>query len=121
MAAQEAPRLSYSAAYDALGNLLEETEYEWLALDDLPLRTRFEYDAWGQRSCEIGPDGVRTHEQIDPIGTPESKGPILTQWRESADGLLRTGKTVTWQNLFEKPVRVERLRLDGTRESLHQY
>lgn len=119
--AQEAPRLSYSARYDALGNLCEEIEHEWLALDDLPLRTRFEYDGWGQRSCVIGPDGVRNHEQVDPIGTPESNGPILTQWRESADGRVRTGKTVIWNNLFDKPVRVERLRCDDARESLHQY
>ncbi|POA82862.1 sugar-binding protein [Pseudomonas sp. FW305-E2] len=120
-AAQEAQRQTYSATYDALGNLVEEVEHEWLALEDLPLTTRYEYDAWGQRCCEVGPDGVRNHEQTDPIGTQESAGPIITQWRESGDGKVRTGKTVTWQNLFDKPVRVERLRLDGKRESLHQY
>ncbi|HKS11422.1 MAG TPA: sugar-binding protein [Pseudomonas sp.] len=121
--AQEAPRLTYTATYDALGNLAEEVEHDWLQGTDLPLRRAFEYDGWGQRYCEVGPDGVRTYEKTDPIGTPESDGPILRQWRASADGGLRTGETITWFNRFDKPARVERLACDEvrTRVSLHQY
>ncbi|WP_050577278.1 RHS repeat protein [Pseudomonas cremoricolorata] len=121
--ARQAQRLVYTAAYDALGRLTEETEHDWLALSELPLRRAFEYDGWGQQYCEIGADGVRSYTQNDPIGTVDSNGPILTQWRSSADGQLRTGKTVTWLNRFDKPSQVERFSWDDNvpRISLHQY
>lgn len=121
--AQGAPRLTYTATYDALGNQTEEVEYDWLEGTDLPLRRAFRYDGWGQRCCEIGPDGARRYEQTDPIGTPESDGPILTQWRRSANGKLRTGETITWLNRFNKPTQVERVAFDPTRTrvSLHRY
>lgn len=121
--ARKAPRLTYTAAYDALGRQAEEVEYDWLEGTDLPLRRAFEYDGWGQLYCEVGPDEVRDYEQTDPIGTPESDGPIVTQWRSSANGELRTGETITWLNRFDKPTQVERVAFDEarTRVSLHRY
>ncbi|MEW5514497.1 sugar-binding protein [Pseudomonas asiatica] len=90
--------------------------------------TRYLYDDWGQQYCQIGPDNVRHFEQTDPQGSDQWKdGPVQTSWRESEDGELRdastgelllpdgagrTGKTVSWLNRFETPVRVERFTID---------
>lgn len=115
-------RLRYEANYDALGQLSDETDYDWLADVQMPLKTRYRYDNWGQRCCEIGPDGVQHHEQTDPIGTPESGHlPIQTSWSESADGTLTQGKTVTYLNLFEQPDVVQRFDRDDKVLSKHQY
>lgn len=83
-------RMRYEARYDALGQLLEETDYDWLGGEVLPLRTQYLYDNWGQRRCVIGPDEVQHHELTDPIGTAESGNlPIHTSWSQSEDGELR--------------------------------
>lgn len=119
--AREMPRLSYSARYDELGDLVEEVEFDWLELKDLPLATRYEYDDWRQRSCETGPDGVRNYAVTDPVGLPDRLGPVVREWRESINRLLRTGTTITRMNLFEKPVDVERVDNRGQRVSLHLY
>ncbi|MGT3070835.1 RHS repeat domain-containing protein [Pseudomonas putida] len=119
--ARENERLTYTARYDALGNLMEEVEYDWLELKNLPLRTLYEYDDWRQRSSEMGPDKVRVCTQTDPVGLPDRLGPVRTEWRESIQRKLLTGITVTRLNLFEQPVDVERLDSKGARVSLHQY
>ncbi|WP_367237632.1 sugar-binding protein [Pseudomonas sp. Rh2] len=119
--AREEGRLSYSARYDALGNLVEEVEYDWLALKNLPLRTLYEYDDWRQRSSEMGPDKVRICTQTDPVGLPDCLGPVRKEWRESIQRKLFTGTTITRLNLFEQPVDVERIDNQGKRVSLHQY
>ncbi|MFV3405047.1 sugar-binding protein [Pseudomonas sp. NY15463] len=118
---KEEERLSYTARYDELGNLVEEVEYDWLELNNLPLRTTFEYDDWRQRHVEIGPDQVRVCTQIDPVGLPDRLGPVREEWRESLDGSESTGITRTRLNLFDMPVDVERLDSQGTRVSLHRY
>lgn len=107
---------TYAAQYDALGQLAEETEFDWrlgdapnlpgtvfkhtefnwLADAGLPLKTTFEYDDWGQQCAATGPDNVVEHEQTDPTRL------TTTAWREGM------GKTMTTHNLFEKPQRVER-------------
>ncbi|WP_313459823.1 hypothetical protein [Pseudomonas sp.] len=102
-----APRPIYRAAYDGLGQLVEETEVDWLGERFLELKSTYQYDDWGEQCCVIGPDGVQTHEQMDPIGTRESAGPIQFNWRVGDDG-TSSGVTETWFNLFEKPTRVER-------------
>ncbi|WP_166367090.1 RHS repeat domain-containing protein [Pseudomonas akapageensis] len=118
----QAFRQTYAAIYDALGNLVEETEYDWLDELQLPLPRHLEYDDWGQQSCETGPDGVRQFEVTDPIGTSASQGPIVRSWRQGSGATAAiSGLTVTWLNLFEKPTRIERFDLDDRRLSLHQY
>jgi YD repeat-containing protein len=99
-------RQTYSARYDAWGDLVEETEYDWLDEEQKPLTSTYLYDDWGAQRCVIGPDGVRTYEDTNPIGTPEHDGPITLSWQEGAD--KQTGFTETWLNLFEKPVQTRR-------------
>ncbi|HCV39009.1 RHS repeat protein [Pseudomonas vlassakiae] len=97
----------YSARFDALGQLVSETELDWLGAADLALTREFTYDDWGEQCAVKGPDDVTQHEETDPIGTAESAGSITISWREATDGTT-TGRTVTWLNLFEKATRIER-------------
>jgi RHS repeat-associated protein len=122
------PRQTYSAVYDSWGNLAEETQYDWMYVEaadgrldvkPLALTTSVEYDDWGHQRCVTGPDGVKTFEEIDPIGTRESLGPIQRSWTEGSDAMLtKSGVTETWLNLFEKPARIERFDLTKASVSL---
>jgi RHS repeat-associated protein len=113
------PRPTYAAIYDALGQLSAETEYDWIGTDPMALVTSYEYDGWGAQRCVTGPDGVKTFEETDPIGTAESQGPIQRSWREGAGSAPKvSGVTETWLNLFEKPTRIERFDLASKRVSL---
>ncbi|MGR6496732.1 RHS repeat protein [Pseudomonas fulva] len=107
----ETLRQTYRAGYDALGQMQTQTEIDWLGDQQLELTSTFEYDDWGEQDCVVGPDGVREYTRTDPVGTPASKGPVITQWREVLDeqgNLVSSGITVTWLNLFDKPTRIER-------------
>ncbi|MEE4663768.1 sugar-binding protein [Pseudomonas alliivorans] len=106
------PRQTYKALYDPWGQLVEETEYDWLAEDVCALTRTYEYDDWGEQRCFVGPDGVRNLEVTDPIGTAESKGPIQRSWTEGNG--VKSGETETWLNLFEKPTRQVRRDQAGT-------
>ncbi|WP_249410702.1 sugar-binding protein [Pseudomonas sp. St316] len=116
------PRQVYAADYDVFGNLIKESEHDWLGEDVRILTTQYAYDDWGTQYCVTGPEGVKTFEQTDPIGTSESLGPIQRSWRE---GFVPTAKvsgvTETWLNLFEKPTRTERFDLSEQPVSLHRY
>lgn len=103
----EGLRQTYAATYDVWGRLVTETEYDWLDDQQLPLTRHLDYDEWGEQQAETGPDGVRTYQKTNPIGTPLSQGPIQRSWRETETG-ESSGVTETWLNLFEKPVHVER-------------
>lgn len=107
----EALRQTYRAEYNALGQLQTQTEIDWLDDRQLELTSTFEYDDWGEQDCVVGPDGVREYTRTDPVGTPASKGPVTTEWREVLDeegNPVSSGVTVTWLNLFDKPTRIER-------------
>lgn len=110
-----------SARYDGLGQLRESCEFDWLAERSLTLSNHYDYDDWGQQRAVRGPDDVVSVEETDPIGTPASQGPITRAWQQSVNGGSRSGETVTWVNLFGKPVRSERLDNQGTQVSLHEY
>jgi len=115
-------RTNYEAYFDPLGNLIAEDEYDWLGDKDLVLSSTMLFDSWGQQYCEIGPDHIWRYDVTDPIGTVASGGrPIQTSWTQTKDGKFKTGKSITWLNVFDKPVQVERVRLNGGRESLHRY
>lgn len=112
---------TYAATYDALGQLVTETEYDWrlgdapeiaglkfkkghfnwLADEPFALTTTFKYDDWGQQVETTGPDGVIDHEQNNPITQ------VATAWREGM------GKTLTTNDLFGNPVRIERKTVAG--------
>lgn len=120
---------TYAAQYDALGQLVEETEFDWrlgeapelpgtvfgpgefdwLSDEPLALTTRFTYDDWGQQAETTGPDGVVEHEQVDPTQR------TTTQWRAGM------GKTVTTNNEFGKPCKVERYKVNGEHYGVHTY
>lgn len=73
-------RVNYSAVYDVLGNLAEETEHDWLDQPNpndpdgplipvtLELPRQLRYDGWNQPCAEIGADGVMRVDQTDLIG-----------------------------------------------------
>ncbi len=117
-------RQTYAAVYDAWGHLVSETEYDWTGEQSLALAKMLEYDDWGEQRCVTGPDGVKTVEETDPVGTLESQGPIQRSWTESTgEPVIKTGVSETWLNLFDKPVRSVRLGLDleGEPLSLSRY
>ncbi|WP_032633216.1 RHS repeat protein [Pseudomonas syringae USA007] len=117
-------RQTYEAAYDAWGDKVEETSYDWLGQQERALTSYFEYDDWDQQLSVTGPDGVTTIEQTDPVGTQASNGPIQRRWTESNDGLQTSEVSETWLNLFDEPTRSVRLdRLDWLSEpvSLSRY
>jgi len=122
LAARAEFRDVYAAKFDVLGNLVEEINYDWLEDAQLPLRNTFQYDDWGQQCCATGPDGVKQYDVNDPIGTATSQWmPTRESWRESASGSCKTGKTVTWLNLFEEPSQVERFDLEGRSVSVQSF
>ncbi|WP_434681201.1 RHS repeat-associated core domain-containing protein [Pseudomonas sp. R1-18] len=115
-------RQTYEATYDEFGHVIAHTEFDWLDTQTLALKRVYDFDDWGEQMCETGPDGVREFARTDPIGTPESMGPIVRRWHlgPGRDGPA-DGTSETWMNLFEKPSRVERLDKSGRRLSLHRY
>ncbi|KWS88372.1 RHS repeat domain-containing protein [Pseudomonas syringae] len=114
------PRQTYEAVYDAWGLMVSETEFDWLGQQDLALKSVFEYDDWGKQRCVTGPDGVKTFEETDPIGTAQSQGPIQRSWIEGNGG-GKSEFTETWMNLFEQPTRSERKDQAENSVSLSQY
>ncbi len=97
-------RKTYAAQYDALGQLQTETNFDWLENDELALTLTYRYDDWGQQACVIAADGVETHQQYDPIGTPETSfTPIQRNWVQSAGPKpVISGRSETWFNVFGK-------------------
>ncbi|SER54410.1 RHS repeat-associated core domain-containing protein, partial [Pseudomonas sp. NFACC02] len=110
----EAPvwRPTYRAEHDLLGNLVQETEYDWID-GDIPYVSTFDYDDWGEQRCVTGPDGIQQHQVKDPVAL------TLTEWRASAQG-LESDVTETAHNVFEKPLKVRRTDAEGN-QSLHEY
>ncbi|WP_164721180.1 RHS repeat-associated core domain-containing protein [Burkholderia stagnalis] len=99
--ADEPMRTTYRARYDALGQLVEETQTDWLDGEPLALVSRHRYDDWGERNGTTRPDGVDAYRVQDPIRRTE------TEWLADGAG-TRTGRTVTTRNAFDKPVSIER-------------
>lgn len=118
-----ASRPIYRARYDALGQLCEETEIDWLGDQLLELTSRYHYDDWGGKYSVTSPDGVINIEQTDQVASPE--GPVQRNWRERDDRRNDAGERIplsgvvqTHFNLFEEPTRIERFALDGNSISL---
>ncbi|RMQ43202.1 hypothetical protein ALQ04_02871 [Pseudomonas cichorii] len=99
-------RQTYTARYDALGQLVEDVELDWLEQKDLRLKSTYQYDDWGEQRSVTGPDLIERHKVEDPVKR------TTTEWQAGM------GKTVTVNNLFDKPDSIERLALDGSRISL---
>jgi YD repeat-containing protein len=116
----KALRQTYTAHYDVSGNLVDETEFDWMGAVPMPLKSTYEYDDWGAQKCVIGPDRVKVYEETIPVGTAEHPdGPVQRSW--SQQGTQKTGVTETWLNHFEKPVMIQRFNLNNERISRHDY
>ncbi|PYC11052.1 RHS repeat domain-containing protein, partial [Pseudomonas mosselii] len=113
-------RLLYTAVYNTLGQLTEQTEYDWHEKTLVPLKSTFEYDTWGQQRAVTGPDNVKVIEENDPVGTSESKGKRVLSWREEGSGTnpKKTGVTEIWFNRFNEQAQIERRDLRNRRLSL---
>jgi len=99
----------YRATYNALGQLTEEQEIDWLEREPLPLKTTYTFDDWGQQSSSTDPAGVTQYTVEDPIAF------TTTEWTEGM------GQTVTTNNRLEKPAKVERFDLAEKSISVHSY
>lgn len=99
----------YLATYNHLDQMTTETVIDWERAKDVKLTSLFNYDDWGEQRSVIRPDGVEEHEVTDPIGR------TATQWLEGM------GKTITVNNLFDKPDNVTRVDLDEQVISEHVY
>lgn len=109
---------TYSAHYDAQGNLIKESSYDWLENIEHVFSRTYDYDNWGQQYSVTAPDGTRTVTCYDPIGidvgTPAVKHPTETHYIQcAAEPTLISGLTVTVLNAFEKPIRIESLAANG--------
>jgi len=99
----------YRATYNNLDQLSHETVIDWERAKDVPLTSLFKYDDWGELCSEVRPDGVEEHKVTDPISR------TVSHWLEGM------GKTVTTNNLFDKPDRIVRINLAGETISEHTY
>ncbi|MFW0757813.1 RHS repeat-associated core domain-containing protein, partial [Pseudomonas sp. H11T01] len=102
-------RETYRATYNNREQMTSETVIDWERAKDVPLTSLFNYDDWGEQRSVVRPDGVEEHEVTDPIAQTTS------QWLEGM------GKTVTTNNLFDKPDSVKRIDLGGQMISEHTY
>lgn len=105
----QAYRDIYQATYNQFEQMTSETVIDWERSKDVKLTSVFHYDDWGEQRSVIRPDGVEEHEVTDPIAR------TTTQWLEGM------GKTVTVNNLFDKPDSVTRIDLDEQVISEHIY
>ncbi|WP_338473794.1 RHS repeat-associated core domain-containing protein [Pseudomonas sp. MS646] len=99
----------YRSTYNALGQLIEEQEIDWLELTPLALKTTYAFDDWGEQSSSTDPAGVTQYTVQDPIAF------TTTEWTHGQ------GQTVTTTNRLEKPVKVERFDLAGNSLGIHGY
>lgn len=98
-------QLLYSAEYGHDMDVLKETHHDWLGDVELAVSQRYEYDEWDQCCRVIDSTGMASHTVSDPFTQ------TVTQWRD--DG----ARTVTHNNRFGKPERIDVLDIDGIRQS----
>ncbi|MEE5149719.1 RHS repeat-associated core domain-containing protein [Pseudomonas alliivorans] len=112
-------RDTYAARYDARGQLISETQIDWMiGQATLELTRHFGYDDWGQQVSETGPDGVVSFKETDQIFSPD--GPVTREWlQHSIDATEKYNLTVTQMNLFGEPVSVERFDHLGQSGGIH--
>ncbi|CAI8909436.1 RHS repeat-associated core domain-containing protein [Pseudomonas sp. IT-P258] len=99
----------YRATYNNREQMTSETDIDWERAKDVALTRFFNYDDWGEQRSVVRPDGVEEYEVNDPIAR------TTTHWLEGM------GKTITVNNLFDKPDSVKRIDLGGRQISEHVY
>ncbi|WP_313050572.1 RHS repeat domain-containing protein, partial [Pseudomonas soli] len=114
-----------SITYNTFGQKVSETLIDYLPKmpteNDptpspiaLPLTRTFAYNSWGEECCVTGADGVQHHKFIEPTGSTTHKGPIEHAWRQGSGGATQiSGKTESWLNAFDKPMKTQRLLANG--------
>ena len=109
-------RTTYSAMYNHLGQLTQETTVDWEADKNVALISTFEYDAWGEKYKVISADGVVRITENDPASQ------ISTTWTQNT-GIPKkiSGKCRTTLNLFGKEDKVEALDSSGRLVSARQF
>ncbi|WP_455887941.1 RHS repeat-associated core domain-containing protein [Pseudomonas rustica] len=103
--------------YDALGQLSEETTYDFYDDKTLTLTSTFEYDAWSRLCKTTLPNGVTQHSEYSPFG---EAGDIITRWFETPEKPdVRQQQQVTASNRFDKPA--YQYRLDDTGQTVGRH
>ena len=109
----------YSAAYNAFGQLENETTYDQLPDRELALTSQHRYDNWGNRCATVRPDGVTVFTDRSPFG---AEGDIVTTWEEYPDQPgVRNSQSTTSFNRFDKPEQVQTLDEHGASASTRAY
>ncbi|WP_218646699.1 RHS repeat domain-containing protein [Pseudomonas umsongensis] len=104
---QAEPRPTYEATYDARGDLIEDTTYDWLGPKKLTLTKQYERDSWGTQRSVKGPEGVSSIREVTPFGI---NGPRECTWSQSAaEPPEISGLSVSEYNRFGKLDSVRRL------------
>lgn len=100
--------------YDELGQLREETTFDYHDGKTLTLTSLFEYDAWGRLCKTTLPNGASQHSEFSPFG---ETGDVVTRWMESPDKpQVRQQQHVIESNRFDKPACQYRVDDTGKRE-----
>ncbi|MDR0281737.1 MAG: hypothetical protein LBJ37_28105 [Paucimonas sp.] len=109
-------RAIYSAVYDGMAQLSQDTRHDWIDTQDtetgetitqeITRTTTYQYDDWGQRCRATGPDGVSQVSEFTPFG---EGGDLRRNWRENAETpAVASQMTITQSNRFDKPDWIER-------------
>ncbi|QCI11366.1 hypothetical protein E6B08_08130 [Pseudomonas putida] len=86
--------------YDELGQLSEETTFDYYDDKTLTLTSSFEYDGWGRLCKTTLPTGVTQHSEHSPFG---EEGDMVTRWIETPDKPgVRQLQQVSASNRFDK-------------------
>ena len=111
-ASPQAPAARYLIArtrYDGLGQVLDETAYDYHGEQVVTLKSGFEYDSWGELTVTTLPNGATLHRERSPFG---EQGDIVDSWMETPDQPgVRQQHQVVESNRFDKPAR--QARMDG--------
>lgn len=75
-------RLVARRKYDELGEMSEETVFDYYDGKTLTLTSTFEYDAWNRLCKTTSPNGVTQHSEYSPFG---ETGDVITRWVETPD------------------------------------
>ncbi|RII76149.1 RHS repeat domain-containing protein [Pseudomonas monteilii] len=105
--------------YDELGQLSEETTFDYYDDKTLTLTSTFEYDAWSRLCKTTLPNGATQHSEYSPFG---ETGDIVTRWVETPEKPdVRQQQQVTESNRFDKPAYQYRLNDAGQTIGRHDF
>ncbi|MGE8060303.1 RHS repeat domain-containing protein [Pseudomonas sp. NPDC089547] len=105
--------------YDELGQMSEETTFDYYDGKTLKLTSTFEYDAWSRLCKTTLPNGTTQHSEFSPFG---KSGDIITHWVETTDKPgVRQQQQVTESNHFDKPAYQYRLDEAGQIAGRHDF